>query len=75
MVKRVIFCFTAAHEILLLKEKLGQNPTSAEEWGKLAVTLNSLEVPKFAVNARSCRERVDRLIMQFKAEDLANLRK
>ena len=75
MGKRKIFRFFAATDILLLKETVAANPQSPEGWKTVASNLNGLDTPKFQVEGRSCRERVERLVKQYKADDRANLRK
>ena len=69
------FRFSAMHDVMLLNERLSLKPVNPAGWKGLADNLNALEVPHFDVTGRSCRERADLLIKQYKAQDRANLRK
>lgn len=66
------------HDIALATEVTACNPVKPSDWENLAARLSELfptESAKVELKGRGCRERVDRLIEKFKAEDAKALKR
>ena len=65
--------FSAAQDILLLKEVLAIRPANLDGWKAAATRLSAILT--FKVEARTVRERTERLMKQYKQEDVTSLRR
>ena len=66
------------HDIALATEVTACNPVRPSDWKNIAARLSELfftESTKVELKKRGCRERVDRLIEKFKAEDAKALKR
>ncbi|XP_075898819.1 uncharacterized protein LOC142899207 isoform X2 [Nelusetta ayraudi] len=72
--------FSARHDIILLREVIGQNPFASKEpgriWGRVGEIITAtLQDENFEVDARRCRERTMLLLDYYKKQDFPSLRR
>lgn len=66
------------HDIALAKEVVACRPSKPAEWDQIAVKLSeifSADDKSVELKGRGCRERLDRLIQKFKAEETKALKR
>ena len=66
------------HNIALAREVVGQRPSKSADWEAIADVLSSMfTVPSRPVKlkGRGCKDRMDRLIQKFRAEDSQSLKR
>ncbi|XP_034400809.1 uncharacterized protein si:dkey-45d16.4 isoform X3 [Cyclopterus lumpus] len=72
--------FSARHDIILLREVIGQNPFASKEPGRIwarvgEIITAALQDESFEVDARRCRERTMLLLDYYKKQDFPSLRR
>ncbi|XP_068448654.1 scaffold attachment factor B1 isoform X2 [Clinocottus analis] len=72
--------FSARHDIILLREVIGQNPFASKEPGRIwarvgEIITAALQDENFEVDARRCRERTMLLLDYYKKQDFPSLRR
>ena len=66
------------HDLALAREVISCRPSKLQDWDKIATKLSevfSSEDKPVELKGRGCRDRTDRLLDKFKAEDSKSLKR
>ena len=67
-----------SHDVALAKEVVSHRPSKAQDWEAIAQTLStsfSTANKPVELKGRGCRERMERLLEKFHAEDTKSLKR
>ena len=67
-----------AHDVSLAREVAGRRPSRSSDWEAIADVLSSMfttPIRPVQLKGRGCKERMDRLLQKFRADDAQSLKR